>query len=265
MQRIVIKLGTSSLTKGTRKLSLPQMVEFARQLALLHGGGHEVILVCSGAIAAGKELLPHLKLDETLPPKQMLASIGQVRLMQIWTELFGIYGTTISQILLTKNDFSDPKSYSNAQNTFLALLKHRIFPIVNENDTVATDEISLGDNDNLSSHVARLVGADLLVLLTDQEGLYTHDPRIHPDAKLIPEIEKVDAHILALATGSSHPEKLGTGGMATKLEAARVASEEGIATIISSALTPNVLLDIVAGKPVGTRFSPQRQRPKNPV
>lgn len=258
MKKIVVKFGTSSLTKGTKKLSLPQMVEFARQLATLHLEGYQVVMVCSGAIAAGKEIVPGIPLDDKLPPKQMLASIGQVRLMQLWTELFGIYGVTIGQILLTNSDFSAEKSYNNAKNTFKALLEHRILPIVNENDTVATEEISLGDNDNLSSLVARLVEADLLLLMTDQKGLFTHDPRLNPEAKLIEKVEKVDDAILALAGGSSHPDKLGTGGMATKLLAARKATEKGIDTIIASSGRPNVVLDAVAGISVGTHFIAQK-------
>ena len=141
----------------------PHMVEMARQLSLLHKSGHEVVLVCSGAIAAGREILSTINGDNNIPTKQMLASLGQVRLMQIWTELFGIYGVHIGQILLTRSDFDNPKSYSNAQNTFASLLAHRILPIVNENDTVATEEITVGDNDNLSALVSKLIGAELLI------------------------------------------------------------------------------------------------------
>lgn len=257
MTRIVIKLGTSSLTNGTKQLSRPHMVEFARQISRLHEEGHEVVLVCSGAIAAGREMLPHTKLGTSLPPKQMLASVGQVRLMQIWTELFGIYGVLISQILLIRSDFSDEKRYLNAQNTFNALLSHRVLPIVNENDTVATEEITVGDNDNLSALVAKLIEADLLMLLTDQEGLYTADPRKDPNATLISNVETIDANILSLGTGSSHPEGLGRGGMATKIEAARLATQSGTKTAIVGYWVNNAILDIAAGKTLGTQFSAQ--------
>lgn len=256
MKKIVVKLGTSSLTNGGKKLFRPHMAEMARQIAALHTAGHSVILVCSGAIAAGKELLPTLKIDNTLPPKQMLASIGQARLMQVWAELFSIYGLLVGQILLTRADITTEKSYQNAQNTFDALLSHRVLPIVNENDTVATEEITVGDNDNLSSLVAELTHANLLIILTDQAGLYTADPRLHPDAQLIKRVDKIDENIHALAKGSSHPEGLGRGGMSTKVDAARFATEHGIATVIASAKAPDVLIELSAGKPIGTYFSP---------
>lgn len=255
MKKIVIKLGTSSLTQGTTKLCRPHMVEMARQIHKLHTAGHSIVLVCSGAIASGKELLPNLQIDNTLPPKQMLASMGQVRLMQVWTELFSIYGLLIGQILLTRNDIFNEKSYLNAQNTFNALLSHRVLPIVNENDTVATEEITVGDNDNLSALVAKLIGADLLILLTDQEGVYTADPRLNPQAQLIERIDEIDETIRSIAKGSSNPQGLGRGGMSTKIEAARLATQSGTTTIIANASTPNVLLDLAVGKPIGTFFS----------
>lgn len=258
MRKIVVKLGTSSLTNGTTKLSRPHMVEMARQISQLQAEGNQMVLVSSGAIATGKEILPTPNIDNSLPPKQMLASIGQVRLMQLWTELFGIYGLLIGQILLTRSDVSNEKSYKNAQNTFSALIEHRILPIVNENDTVATEEITLGDNDNLSALVAKLIGADLLILLTDQEGVYTADPRLNPEAQLIERIDEIDESIRSLAKGSSHPQGLGRGGMSTKIEAAHLATQSGATTIIASAKTPNVLLDVVSGKPIGTFFSPKQ-------
>lgn len=258
MKKIVVKLGTSSLTQGTKKLSRPRMVELARQISLLHVEGNEVVLVCSGAIAAGKEILPNLTVDHALPPKQMLASMGQVRLMQLWTELFGIYGVLIGQVLLTRSDVTNKKSYENAQNTFNALLSHRVLPIVNENDTVATEEITVGDNDNLSALVAGLIQADMLILLTDQEGVYTADPRLNPQAELISHIEEIDETIRSLAKGSSHPDGLGRGGMSTKIEAAHLATQGGTTTIIASSSAPNVLVEVASGKPVGTLFSPKR-------
>jgi glutamate 5-kinase len=262
MKKIIIKLGTSSLTNGTKQLFLPHMAEMARQIAELHQAGHQVILVCSGAIAAGREVLSS-KVDQSLSSKQMLASIGQVRLMRTWTKLFEIYSILIGQVLLTRGDVTNEKSYQNAQNTFYSLLNHCILPIVNENDTVATEEITLGDNDNLSSLVAELISADLLILLTDQNGVYTADPRLDPKAELIQHIDYIDETIRSLAKDSSHPEGLGRGGMSTKIEAARFATEHGIATIIASAKIPNVILEIASGKPIGTYFSKQCVSQKN--
>lgn len=253
-KKIVIKLGSSSLTDASHSLSRQQMMEIVRQIGHLHREGHQVVLVSSGAVAAGKELLS-LPIDKvSVESKQMLASIGQVRLMQIWSELFGIYDISIGQILLTWNNISDKENTMNAQNTLLNLLAHRVVPIVNENDTVATEEFHLGDNDNLSAQVAHLIEADWLILLTDQEGLLTSDPRIHPEAKLIETIEHIDETILGFAKGSSHPDGLGRGGMVTKVKAARLAIERGTTTVIASSRKPDVLLDVIAGKKIGTLF-----------
>lgn len=253
MKKIVIKLGTSSLTNGGSKLFLPQMAELTRQICHLYDQGHQVIVVSSGAIAAGREHFPPAQEGQSIPSKQMLAAIGQLRLMHRWSELFSIFGVTIGQILLTKDDISDEKRALNAQNTFLTMLEHRVIPIVNENDTVATEEIRFGDNDNLSALVATFVGADLLVLLTDQEGLCTKDPRFHPDAQLIKKIENID-DIIGCATGTPK-EGVGTGGMATKVQAAKKATQGGIETVIASSKLPNVLIDILSGKSVGTLFT----------
>lgn len=259
MQKIVIKLGSSSLTGGTKKLFRPFMVELARQIAAVQAE-NAVVVVSSGAVAAGKELLTSFASEpnhQAIPSKQMFAAVGQARLMQVWGDLFNIYGITIGQVLLTRFDFSNAKSHENAKNTFERLLAHRILPIVNENDSVATDEIALGDNDNLSALVASLVGADLLILLTDQEGVYTADPRIDRQATLIRRVEKVDDHLLQIATGSKHEGSIGTGGMRTKIEAARFATEHGVRTVIAKAYRPDVILDVVAGKEVGTEVLAQ--------
>lgn len=254
MKKIVVKIGSSSLTNGTKQLCRPQMIEIVRQLACLHEQGYEVILVSSGAIAAGREALTIATGTTCLPTKQMMASIGQVRLMNTWNELFSIYGVMIGQILLTREDLSDQKRAENARNTFQTLLAHRIIPIVNENDTIATEEIRFGDNDTLSALVAQLVEAHVLVLLTDQEGLYTADPRFHPDAKLIESIETIDDGVSSCAQESSNPHGIGTGGMTTKVEAARIATQSGTVVTIASAKEPNVLLDLTAGKKIGTTF-----------
>ncbi len=254
MKKVVVKIGTSSLTNGTKQLCRPHMVELVRQLCYLHAAGHEVVVVSSGAIAAGREWLTIASNASCLPTKQMMASIGQVRLMHTWSELFSIYGVMIGQILLTRDDTSDTKRAENAKNTFQTLLAHRVVPIVNENDTVATEEIRFGDNDTLSALVAQLVGADLLILLTDQEGLYTADPRFHAEAQLIDVIEKIDDSIKGCAQESSNPHGIGTGGMATKVEAARIATGSGTVVTIASAKEPNVLIELLAGKKIGTTF-----------
>jgi glutamate 5-kinase len=253
-KKIVIKLGSSSLTNGTSGLSRSHMIELVRQIHLLHEQGHEVILVSSGAIAAAREYFPVKSVSDSIPSKQMLASIGQVRLIQTWSELFSIYNVFIGQVLLTKHDFSNTVSAANAKATFQAMLAHRVIPIVNENDTVATDEIRVGDNDNLSALVAHMIEADLLILLTDQEGLFTADPRHHPDAQLIQVIESIDDTLSSCAK-DTNPEGVGTGGMITKLQAAKYATQKGTATVIASSKTPNVILDLISGKRVGTFFT----------
>lgn len=253
-KKIVVKFGSSTLTNGGSKLFRPHMVDLVRQLCHLHNEGHHVVVVSSGAIAAGREGFPSEIVGTCMPTKQMLASIGQVRLMQTWGELFNIYGVAIGQILLTRNDVSDEKRAENAKNTFLTLLNYRVIPIVNENDTVAIDEICFGDNDTLSALVANLIDADLLLLLTDQEGLYTADPRVHFDAQLIESIEKIDDSILACA-GDAPTDGVGTGGMVAKVEAARAATKNGkTAVTIASATEPNVIIDLIAGKKIGTTF-----------
>jgi glutamate 5-kinase len=261
MKKIVVKVGTSTLTQGSKKLSRKFMVELARQLAHLHEQ-HHIILVSSGAIAAGRELLHHPTIEKTSPSKQMFSAIGQVQLMHTWTQLFALYDIHVGQILLTRDDLSNRKRYLNARDTLSCLLHHKVIPIINENDSVATEEIRVGDNDNLAALVSNLIGADLMILLTDQQGLYTADPRHNPKAELISEVAHIDDSIFALAKGSS--TSLGTGGMTTKLEAAQKASQCGTQTIIAQAATPNVLIDICEGKQIGTRFltqlTPQESR-----
>lgn len=262
MKRIVVKVGTSTLTQGGKKLSNAFMLELARQLAHLHTEGNQVILVTSGAIAAGRELLQHPTIDRSLPSKQMFSAIGQVQLMQTWTLLFSQFNIHVGQLLLTREDLSNRKRYLNARDTINCLLQHKVVPIINENDSVATKEIRVGDNDNLAALVANLIGADMLILLTDQQGLYTADPRLNPEAELISVVKHIDDQIFALAKGSS--SALGTGGMTTKLEAAQKASQCGTQTFIASSALPNVLIDISAGKKIGTLFqteiTPQESR-----
>lgn len=252
LQKIVVKVGTSTLTRGSKKISRRYMLDLVGQLAFLHAQGKQIALVSSGAIAAGRELLQFPKVDRSLPSKQMFASVGQPKLMQLWSDLFALYDLNVGQVLLTREDFSHRRRFLNARDTLTCLLQHRIIPIINENDTVATKEIRVGDNDNLAALTANLMGADAMIFLTDQEGLFTADPRLNPDAKLIPVVKAIDNSIFALAGGSS--TTLGTGGMATKIEAAQVAAQSGTRTIIASSADPKILIDIVEGKQTGTLF-----------
>lgn len=255
-QRIVIKLGTSTLTAGTSCLSKTHMLELVRQMAKLHTSGDEITIVTSGAIAAGRECLGFPQLFKDIPAKQMLASIGQPRLMALYEKLFDLYGMIIAQVLLTRSDLMDRRRYLNSRNTLTALHEQRAIPIVNENDTVATEEIRFGDNDNLSALVANLLEADLLILLTDQPGLFTADPRFHTDVKIVSEvIEPSIPAWLWQAAGSSQSEQ-GTGGMLTKLQAADLARRSGSAVVIANGAEPDVLNRLVAGEKLGTYFAP---------
>lgn len=251
-RRVVIKLGTSVLTGGTSRLDRPQMVELARQCAEIFGRGLEVIVCSSGAIAVGRERLGFPELAPTLSNKQMLAAVGQSRLMQMWERYFDIYGLHVGQILLTRGDVEHRGRFLNARDALSTLLEQRIVPIVNENDAVTTEEIKLGDNDNLSALVTLLVDADLLLLLTDQPGLFTADPRTNPDAQLIPEVSTIDETLRLLAGDSV--SGLGVGGMSTKLRAADMARRSGADVIIASGHAPNVIIRAVDGELIGTRF-----------
>lgn len=255
-KRIVIKLGTTTLTAGGSHVSLPQLIELIRQISALQSNGHEVIITSSGAVAAGKEVLPQPQLTKLIPFKQMLSAIGQPRLMNFYTQIFGMYKKNVAQVLLTRVDLSDRKRYLNAHNTLEALLLNGIIPIINENDTVATEEIRVGDNDNLSALVSNLVGADLLILLTDQPGLFTSDPRLNEDAQLIHEITGPEIPNEIWAAAGSAGTALGTGGMVTKIQAADLARRSGTRVVIASGEEPDVLIKISSGKRVGTHFLP---------
>ncbi len=251
-QRIVVKLGTSSLTGGTLRLHRQRMLEIVQQIAALHQAGHEMILVSSGAQAAGREKLDFLELPRSVPAKQMLSAIGQSHLMRIYSDLFDIFRIIVAQVLLTRDDLSHRSRYLNARDTLQTLIDQRLLPIINENDAVATEEIRVGDNDNLSAMVASALEAHLLVLLTDQPGLFTEDPRKNPDAQLIDVIDHIDDDTFSLAGGVG--SSVGTGGMFTKLQAARIATRSGVPTVIASGSAPNVLLRLLDGESVGTRF-----------
>ena len=257
-RKIVVKLGTGVLTKGTRFLNQPQMVELTRQIASLHLQNKELIVCSSGAQAAGRARLRFPELPTTLSSRQMLAAVGQSRLMLLWERFFEIYSIHVGQILLTRADTENRQRFLNVRDTFNALLEHKIVPIVNENDAVVVDEIKVGDNDNLSALVAVLTNADLLLMLTDQEGLFTADPRTDPNAQLIPEVQTIDDSLRALAGNT--PSNLGIGGMSTKLQAADIACRAGTNVVIANGSAPDVILRAVSGEQVGTRF-PAQQAP----
>ncbi|CAM3334982.1 gamma-glutamate kinase [Xenorhabdus nematophila AN6/1] len=251
-QTLVVKLGTSVLTGGSRRLNRAHIVELVRQCAKQHEKGHRIIIVTSGAIAVGREHLGYPDLPATIASKQLLAAVGQSRLIQLWEQFFSIYGIHVGQMLLTRADLEDRERFLNARDTLQALLDNHIVPIINENDAVATAEIKVGDNDNLSALAAILGSADKLLLLTDIEGLYTADPRNHPDAELISEVHDISDELKMMAGDSV--SGLGTGGMTTKLQAAGVAGRAGIDVIIAAGNKPDVIADVIDGKPVGTRF-----------
>lgn len=253
--RIVVKVGTSILTNATPRLNQQRMLSLVSQCAALRDHGHEVILVSSGAVAAGRERLNYPDLGRSVAAKQMLAAVGQGRLMQMYGDLFEIFEVVVAQVLLTREDINNRTRYLNARDTLLTLLDRKIIPIINENDTTATHEIRVGDNDNLSAMVATLVEADLLIILTDQQGLFTADPRRYADAQLIAQVARIDESTWALAGDAG--STLGTGGMVTKIQAAQHASRGGVRTVIASGKESNILARIVAGEAVGTRFEAQ--------
>jgi len=255
--RIVAKLGTSLLTGGSDHLNQDIMSTLVAQLAQLHRQGLELLIVSSGAIAAGRHKLGLTREHKGIPFKQVLASVGQSRLMNVYEQLFAQHNITVAQALLTKADLADRAGYLNTRNTLLALLELRVLCIVNENDVVAVDEIQeakFGDNDNLSAMVANLVDADLLLNLTDIAGLYTADPQRNPDARLIPQVDRIDSEIEYLVTATAG--NLGTGGMTTKLEAAKLATASGVTVIIADGREPDIILRLAAGETAGTRFQP---------
>jgi glutamate 5-kinase len=233
------------------------MSRLAAQVAQLHQQGLELLIVSSGAIAAGRHKLGLARGLRGIPDKQVLASVGQSHLMNIYEQLFAQHDIVVAQALLTKADLSDRAGYLNARNTLLALLELRVLCIVNENDVVAMDEIQeakFGDNDNLSAMVANLVDADLLLMLTDIAGLYTADPQRNPDARLIAQVDSIDSGIEHLAADT--PRRLGTGGMATKIEAAKLATASGVTVVIADGRQPDAILRLAAGEAIGTRFLP---------
>ena len=256
MSRIVIKIGSSTLTAGTENLSQPQIADLIRQMVSLHEEGHQVVLVSSGAMAAGRESLGFPELPRFIPVKQMLAAVGQPRLMTIYTNLFAIYDVHIAQVLLTRLDLSDRRRYLNARNTLEALLAQGLIPVINENDTVATEEIRVGDNDNLSALVSNLIEAELLLMLTDKPGVFTADPDLDRSAELITEVsgDQIPSSLWqAAGNGSS---AIGTGGMYTKIQAADLARRSGSKVVITQGSLPDIILRVMARENLGTSFLP---------
>ena len=254
--RIVVKVGTSTLAHPTGRLNIRHVEELVKVLSDLKNAGHEVVLVSSGAIGmgVGKLNLPGKPAD--MPTKQAAAAVGQCELMYTYDKLFAQYNHTVAQILLTGEDIDHADRRQNFENTIYRLLALGALPVINENDTIATAEIKVGDNDTLGGIVACTVKADLLVLLSDIDGLYTADPRKDPAARLIPVVEELTPDILALAGGAG--SGLGSGGMATKLKAAGIVMDAGIDMVIANGEDPEILYDLFEGKAVGTRFSGRR-------
>lgn len=259
-KRIVVKVGTSTLTYENGNINLTRIEKLTRVLSDLLNSGKEIILVSSGAIGVGVNKLKLKQKPKTIREKQAVAAVGQCELMHIYSKLFGEYSHVVGQVLLTRDVVEDEHIRENVCNTFDTLLEHQIVPIVNENDTVAIDEIEnivkFGDNDNLSAIVATLVDADLLIILSDIDGFYDSNPRENTEAKLIKEIEEITPELEACAGGAG--SSLGTGGMVTKLKAAKRVVNVGIDMILANGVNPYILLDIVEGKEVGTMFLGKR-------
>ena len=251
-QRILVKIGSSSLTSDEGGLNRDKIAFFSAELAALHHAGFEVLLVTSGAVAAGFRKIGYPKKPKDVHEKQASAAVGQALLMQCYNEAFARNQIGVAQILLTRSDFSDRKRMQNAMMTIEELLQHRIVPIINENDTVSVDELKFGDNDMLSALVANLVKAHQLVIITDTDGLYTDDPRNNKDAKRIERVNQIDEDMLRMAGGSG--SSVGTGGMRSKVEAARIATRGGIPVFVGRVASPKDLVAAINGHGKGTYF-----------
>ena len=251
--RIVVKIGTSTLAHPTGHLNIRRVEELCKVMSDIKNSGHEVILVSSGAIGMGVGKLGLRQRPTDIPTKQAAAAVGQCELMYIYDKLFEEYHHTVAQLLITNDTMVMETRHQNFTNTLNRLLELGALPIINENDTVATEEIVIGDNDTLAARVAKSVGADLLILLSDIDGLYTADPRVDPNAQLLHRVEKLDEQILNLAGAAGSSQ--GTGGMVTKLQAAKLCMECGCDMVIANGNRPANLYDILDGKAVGTRFT----------
>ena len=250
--RITIKVGTSTLTHSTGRLNIRHVEELCKVISDVKNAGHEVVLVSSGAIGMGVGKLNLSSRPTDMPGKQAAAAVGQCELMYVYDKLFSEFNHTVAQILLTGEDMRDERRHANFTNTMNRLLELGALPVINENDTVSTDEIAVGDNDTLSAIVAVSVNADLLIVMTDIDGFYTADPRKNADARLISEVREITPEMLAGAGGGG--TALSTGGMATKLSAAKLCMDAGTDMIIVNGERPDVIYDVMDGKPRGTRF-----------
>ncbi len=257
-KRIVIKVGSSTITYGNGKRNFSRIDHLAREIADLANQGKEIILVSSGAVAVGVDRLGLAEKPKTIPGKQAAAAVGQGVLMHTYEKIFAEYGQIVAQVLLTRIDSVDRHRYTNSRNTFLALLEHKVIPIVNENDVVAIDELKIGDNDNLSALVAGIVDADLLIILSDVDGLYTANPQKDPNAKLVHEVTDITPEIEASAGDAG--SKVGTGGMFTKIQAAKMATSSGIHMVIASGEDKDAIRRILDGEEIGTLFVSRENR-----
>jgi len=257
-KRIVVKVGTSTLTHSTGKLNLERIERLVSELAEFAKQGKEVILVTSGAVGAGMELLGLTEKPKTIPEKQAAAAVGQGVLMHTYEKFFSEHGQVVAQVLLTREDSVKRSRYTNCRNTLLTLIDMGVIPIINENDAVAVDELKIGDNDTLSAMVASIVDADVLIILSDVEGVYTDNPQSNPEAKLIGEIMDITPEMEALAGGPG--TKRGTGGMYTKIQAGKIAVNSGVSMVIATGLRDGVLRDILTGEQVGTVFLSKENR-----
>ncbi|NCD09326.1 MAG: glutamate 5-kinase [Negativicutes bacterium] len=258
VKRIVIKVGSSTITYGTGKRNFSRIDRLAREIADLANQGKEIILVSSGAVAVGVDRLGLAAKPKTIPGKQAAAAVGQGVLMHTYEKIFAEYGQIVAQVLLTRMDSVDRHRYTNSRNTFLALLDYKVIPIVNENDVVSIDELKIGDNDNLSALVAGIVDADLLIILSDVDGLYTANPQKDPNAKLVPEVTDITQEIEESAGDAG--STVGTGGMFTKIQAAKVATSSGIHMVIASGEEKDAIRRILEGEEVGTLFVSRENR-----
>lgn len=256
--RIVVKVGTSTLTHNTGKPNFLRIERLARELSDLANQGKEIILVTSGAVGAGMDRLGLKERPKTIPEKQAAAAVGQGILMHTYEKLFAEYGQTVAQVLLTREDSVNRSRYANSRNTLLTLLRMGAIPIINENDAVAVDELKIGDNDTLSAMVASIVDADALIILSDIEGVYNDNPQNNPDAELIREITDITPEIEALSGGPG--SQRGTGGMYTKIQAAKIAVSSGVVMVIASGIQDGVIRRIIEGEQVGTIFLPKEHR-----
>lgn len=257
-KRIVIKVGTSTITYANGKRNFSQIDRLAREISDLQNQGKEMILVTSGAVAVGVDRMGLPGKPKTIPGKQAAAAVGQGVLMHTYEKFFADYGQIVAQVLITKTEAIERHRYTNTRNTFMELMRQRVIPIVNENDVVALDELKIGDNDNMSALVAGIVDADLVIILSDVDGLYTANPQTHPDAVIVPEVAEITPEIEASAGGVGSAR--GTGGMATKIQAAKAATSSGIHLVIASGTEKNAITRVLQGEELGTLFVSRENR-----